>query len=98
MENSSSRFLISYIRKEYICVSGKKVAPFQVGYESYGTLAPTTDNISLICHYYSSTSHAAGKYSAEDRRQGTGMPSSGRAGLSSTEERSPRKGRPMPLC
>jgi hypothetical protein len=70
MENSSSRFLISYIRKEYICVSGKKVAPVQVGYESYGTLAPTRDNVSLICHYYSSTSHAAGKYSAEDKALG----------------------------
>jgi homoserine O-acetyltransferase len=60
----------TFTLKEYTCVSGKKIAPVQVGYETYGTLAPTKDNVILICHFYSGTSHAAGKYSAEDKAPG----------------------------
>ncbi|MDQ5986170.1 MAG: Homoserine O-acetyltransferase [Syntrophus sp. SKADARSKE-3] len=56
--------------KELTLVSGKKLAPVQVGYETYGTLAPTKDNVILICHFYSGTSHAAGKYAAEDKAPG----------------------------
>ncbi|MGE5840204.1 MAG: alpha/beta fold hydrolase, partial [Deltaproteobacteria bacterium] len=33
-------------------------------------LAPTKDNVILICHFYYGTSHAAGKYSAEDKIPG----------------------------
>jgi homoserine O-acetyltransferase len=56
--------------KEFTLVSGKKIAPVQIGYETYGTLAPAKDNVILICHFYSGTSHAAGKYSAEDKVPG----------------------------
>jgi len=56
--------------KELTLVSGKNIGPVQVGYETYGTLAPTKDNVILICHFYSGTSHAAGKYSAEDKAPG----------------------------
>jgi len=56
--------------KEFTFVSGKKIAPVQIGYETYGTLAPTKDNVILICHFYSGNSHAAGKYSAEDKVPG----------------------------
>jgi len=56
--------------KEFTFVSGQKIAPVQIGYETYGTLAPTKDNVILICHFYSGNSHAAGKYSAEDKVAG----------------------------
>jgi len=60
----------TFTLKELTLTSGKKIAPVQVGYETYGTLAPTKDNVILICHFYSGTSHAAGKYSAEDKVPG----------------------------
>jgi len=50
--------------------NGEKVSPVKIGYETYGNLAPTKDNVILICHHYSGTSHAAGKYSATDPRPG----------------------------
>lgn len=55
---------------ELALVSGKKLAPVKIGYETYGKLAPGGDNAILICHYYSGTSHAAGKYKAEDKAPG----------------------------
>lgn len=56
--------------KEFTLVNGKKISPVQIGYETYGTLAPTKDNVILICHFYSGNSHAAGKYSAEEKIPG----------------------------
>lgn len=56
--------------KEFTLVSGKKIAPVKVGYETYGKLASTGDNAILICHFYSGNSHAAGKYAATDPAPG----------------------------
>jgi len=56
--------------KEFTLVNGKKISPVQIGYETYGTLAPAKDNVILICHFYSGNSHAAGKYSAEEKISG----------------------------
>ncbi|MBM4306164.1 MAG: homoserine O-acetyltransferase [Deltaproteobacteria bacterium] len=56
--------------KEFTLVSGKKISPVQIGYETYGTLAPTKDNVILICHFYSGNSHAAGKYSVDQKVPG----------------------------
>jgi len=56
--------------KEFMLVSGKKISPVQIGYETYGTLASTKDNVILICHFYSGNSHAAGKYSADQKIPG----------------------------
>ncbi len=55
---------------EFTLVSGKKISKVEVGYETYGSLAPTKDNVILICHYYSGNSHAAGKYSPNDKVPG----------------------------
>ncbi|MBW1817156.1 MAG: homoserine O-acetyltransferase [Deltaproteobacteria bacterium] len=55
---------------EFLLVSGEKISPVNIGYETYGTLAPSKDNVILICHYYSGNSHAAGKYSPGDKAPG----------------------------
>lgn len=55
---------------EFTLVSGQKISQVKVGYETYGTLSPTKDNVILICHYYSGNSHAAGKYAATDKVPG----------------------------
>ena len=46
--------------------SGQRLNNIKIGYETYGTLSKNKDNVILICHYYSGTSHAAGKYSIND--------------------------------
>lgn len=56
--------------KEFTLVNGKKISPVQIGYETYGNLGPTKDNVILICHFYSGNSHAAGKYSVEEKIPG----------------------------
>lgn len=56
--------------KEFILISGKKIAPVQIGYETYGTLSPSKDNVILICHFYSGNSHAAGRYSIQEKVPG----------------------------
>ena len=50
--------------KEYTTVGGQKIAPVRIGYETYGKLNPQKDNVIVVCHHFSGTSHAAGKYSA----------------------------------
>jgi homoserine O-acetyltransferase len=60
----------TFTLEEFTLVSGQKVAPVKIGYETYGTLASTKDNVILICHYYSGNSHAAGKYAATDKVPG----------------------------
>jgi homoserine O-acetyltransferase/O-succinyltransferase len=46
--------------------SGKPLAHVKIGWESFGTLNADKSNAILICHFFSGTSHAAGKYSAAD--------------------------------
>ncbi|MDJ0810417.1 MAG: homoserine O-acetyltransferase [Desulfobacterales bacterium] len=54
----------------YETLGGKTIKNVKVGWESYGTLNAAKDNTILICHYFSGTSHAAGRYTAEDKRPG----------------------------
>jgi len=42
----------------------------KVGYETYGQLNAARDNVVLICHFFSGTSHAAGKYHPDDAQPG----------------------------
>jgi homoserine O-acetyltransferase len=44
--------------------------PVEIGYETYGKLNPPKDNVVLVCHFFSSTSHAAGRYTPEDPEPG----------------------------
>jgi homoserine O-acetyltransferase len=50
--------------------SGKTLGNVKVGWESYGILNADKSNAILICHYFSGTSHAAGKYTAADPAPG----------------------------
>lgn len=51
-------------------VGGKDIKNVRVGYETYGQLNERGDNAILICHYFSGTSHAAGKYHSNDAAPG----------------------------
>ena len=50
----------------YKTVGGRTIKQLQVGWESYGKLNAAKDNAILITHYFSATSHAAGKYHPDD--------------------------------
>ncbi|WP_020175282.1 E22 family MetX-like putative esterase [Methyloferula stellata] len=50
--------------------SGRLIKNLCVGWESYGTLNADKSNAILIAHYFSGTSHAAGKYAEEDALPG----------------------------
>ena len=54
----------------YTTVNGKTIKNVRVGFESYGTLNAAKDNVILICHFFTGTSHAAGKYKPEDAAAG----------------------------
>lgn len=50
--------------------SGRVLKNVKVGWESYGTLNADKSNAILICHFFSGTSHAAGKYASNDPAPG----------------------------
>jgi len=54
----------------YTTFGGKTIKNVRVGWESYGTLNEDKSNVILITHYFSGTSHAAGKYSENDAQPG----------------------------
>lgn len=49
---------------------GEIIPNVEIGWESYGTLNAKKDNTILITHFFSGTSHAAGKYSKDDKGSG----------------------------
>jgi len=54
----------------YTTQNGGTIKNVKVGYETYGTLNATRDNVVLITHFFSGNSHAAGKYAASDAAPG----------------------------
>src|SRR5215467_12339077 len=54
----------------YTTVAGETIKSVKVGWESAGTLNSDKSNAVLITHFFSGTSHAFGKYSAEDKAVG----------------------------
>lgn len=54
----------------YTTVNGATIKNVRVGYETYGTLNATRDNVILIVHLLSGNSHAAGKYKPTDAAPG----------------------------
>ena len=49
---------------------GATIKEMTLGWEAYGRLNAAKDNVILITHYFSGSSHAAGKYAAEDKASG----------------------------
>ncbi len=47
--------------------SGRTLKNVKVGWESYGTLNADKSNAILICHFFSGTGHAAGKYAEAEK-------------------------------
>ena len=60
------RFVLDSFNTE----NGQTIAPLQVGWEAYGSLNADKYNVILITHFFSGTSHAAGKYQANDAAPG----------------------------
>lgn len=50
---------------EFKTVKGESISKLKVGYETYGELNADKSNVILITHYFSGSSHAAGKYGKE---------------------------------
>jgi len=49
---------------------GGATLPVRVGYETFGKLNAKGDNAIWVCHYFSGTSHCAGKYCKKDAAPG----------------------------
>jgi len=54
----------------YTTVGGKALKNVRVGYETYGKLNAAGDNAIFVPHFFTGTSHAAGKYKATDAAPG----------------------------
>ncbi len=59
-----------FTTKDFTTVSGVTLEQVDIGWESYGKLNANKENVILITHYFSGTSHAAGKYKADDALPG----------------------------
>ena len=55
---------------ELLLQSGASLLDVQIGYETYGTLNSDGTNAILVAHYFSGTSHAAGRYDESDPEPG----------------------------
>ena len=71
----------TFMLPSYTTVGGKTIPNVRVGYESYGKLNAAGDNAIFVPHFYTGTSHAAGKYQPADAAPGYWDPiiGSGRA-------------------
>ncbi len=49
---------------------GQRLKNVRIGYECYGKLNACRDNAVLILHYFTGSSHAAGRYNADDAEPG----------------------------
>ncbi len=54
----------------YTTTGGQVIRDLKIGWESYGALNATRDNVIVVPHFFSSSSHAAGKYKADDPAPG----------------------------
>jgi len=56
--------------KPLLLQSGKRLAPVDIAYETYGNLNAAGDNVILICHALSGNAHVAGYNSPDDKKPG----------------------------
>ena len=55
---------------QYTTAGGKTIKNVRVGYETYGKLNASGDNAVFIAHFFSGTSHAAGRYKPDEKAAG----------------------------
>jgi homoserine O-acetyltransferase/O-succinyltransferase len=55
---------------QYTTVGGATIKGVRIGWEAYGQPNADRSNVILVTHYFTGTSHAAGKYKAEDKAAG----------------------------
>ena len=56
--------------KRFTTENGALISPVKVGWEAYGELNADKSNVILITHFFSGSSHAAGKYKETDAAPG----------------------------
>ena len=55
---------------QYTTAGGATIKGVKVGWESYGQINAERSNVVLVTHFFSATSHAAGKYKPDDKAAG----------------------------
>jgi homoserine O-acetyltransferase len=55
---------------QYTTAGGKTIKNVRVGYETYGKLNAAGNNAIFIAHFFTGTSHAAGRYKADEKVAG----------------------------
>ena len=55
---------------QYTTTGGKTIKNVRVGYETYGKLSAAGDNAVFVSHFFTGTSHAAGRYKADEKAAG----------------------------
>ncbi|HET7362740.1 MAG TPA: homoserine O-acetyltransferase [Burkholderiales bacterium] len=55
---------------QYTTQGGKQIKNVRVGYETYGKLNASGNNVVFVPHFFSGNSHAAGRYKADDKTAG----------------------------
>jgi homoserine O-acetyltransferase/O-succinyltransferase len=69
METSMHHITKRCFETTYTLECGETI-PVRIGYETYGQLRNDRKNAILVCHFFSATSHAAGKYHPDDEQAG----------------------------
>jgi homoserine O-acetyltransferase len=71
--NASAQLLTEkkfFTLPQYTTAGGKALKNLRIGYETYGKLNAAGDNAVFVAHFFSGTSHAAGRYSADEKTAG----------------------------
>jgi homoserine O-acetyltransferase len=58
----------TFTMDSYTTINGETIRDLKVGWEAYGSLNQARDNVIVIPHFFSGTSHAAGRYSEDGAR------------------------------
>ena len=51
-----------FVTADFTTFSGETIPEVRVGWEAYGEFNEACDNVILVTHFFSGTSHAAGRY------------------------------------
>ncbi len=59
-----------FVTEDFTTFGGETISEVRVGWEAYGELNAARDNVILVTHFFSGTSHAAGRYHPDDSEPG----------------------------